>query len=25
LNKVFQAWIRRVREASEGNGDHVGW
>jgi hypothetical protein len=24
LNKVFQAWIRRVREASEGNGDHVG-
>jgi hypothetical protein len=24
LNKVFQAWVRRVQEVSEGNGDYVG-
>jgi hypothetical protein len=25
LNTVFQAWVRRVQEASEGNGGYVGW
>jgi hypothetical protein len=25
LNKVFQAWVERVQEISEGNGDYVGW
>jgi hypothetical protein len=25
LNKVFQAWVRRVQEVSEGNRDYVGW
>jgi hypothetical protein len=24
LNPVFQAWVRRVQEVSEGNGDSVG-
>jgi hypothetical protein len=24
LNRVFQAWIRRVQEVREGNGDYVG-
>jgi hypothetical protein len=24
LNKVFQAWVRRVQEVSEGNGGYVG-
>jgi hypothetical protein len=24
LNTVFQAWIPRVQEVSEGNGDYVG-
>jgi transposase len=24
LNRVFQAWVRRVQEVSEGNGDYVG-
>jgi hypothetical protein len=24
LNKVFQAWVRRAQELSEGNGDYVG-
>jgi hypothetical protein len=24
LNKVFQAWVRRVQEVSEGNRDYVG-
>jgi hypothetical protein len=24
LNRVFQAWVQRVQEVSEGNGDHVG-
>jgi hypothetical protein len=24
LNKVFQAWVERVQEISEGNGDYVG-
>jgi hypothetical protein len=23
LNGVFQAWVRRVQEASQGNGDYV--
>jgi hypothetical protein len=23
LNAVFQAWVRRVQEVSEGNGDYV--
>jgi hypothetical protein len=23
LNRVFQAWARRVEEVSEGNGDYV--
>jgi hypothetical protein len=25
LNPVFQAWVRRVQEVSEGNGGYVGW
>jgi hypothetical protein len=25
LNIIFQAWVRRVQEVSEGNGDYVGW
>jgi hypothetical protein len=25
FNTVFQAWMRRVQEASEGNGDYVRW
>jgi hypothetical protein len=24
LNRVFQGWVRRVQEVSEGNGDYVG-
>jgi hypothetical protein len=24
LNKVFQAWVRRVQKVSEGNRDYVG-
>jgi hypothetical protein len=24
LNAVFQAWVRRAQEVSEGNGDYVG-
>jgi hypothetical protein len=23
LNRVFQAWVRRIQKVSEGNGDHV--
>jgi hypothetical protein len=23
LNTVFQAWVRRIQEVSEGNGDYV--
>jgi hypothetical protein len=23
LNRVFQAWVERVRKVSEGNGDYV--
>jgi hypothetical protein len=23
LNRIFQAWIQRVQEVSEGNGDYV--
>jgi hypothetical protein len=23
LNAVFQAWVRRVQEVSDGNGDYV--
>jgi hypothetical protein len=25
LNTVFQAWVRRIQEVSEGNGDYVRW
>jgi hypothetical protein len=25
LNRVFQAYVCRVQEASEGNGRYVGW
>jgi hypothetical protein len=25
LKAVFQAWIGRVEEVNEGNGDDVGW
>jgi hypothetical protein len=24
LNRLFQAWVRRVQEVSEGNGGYVG-
>jgi hypothetical protein len=24
LNRVFQAWVRRVQKVSEGNGHYVG-
>jgi hypothetical protein len=24
LNRVFQAWVQRVQEVSDGNGDYVG-
>jgi hypothetical protein len=24
LNRVFQAWVGRVQEVSEGNGDYLG-
>jgi hypothetical protein len=24
LNRVFQAWVQRLQEVSEGNGDYVG-
>jgi hypothetical protein len=23
LNRIFQAWVERVRKVSEGNGDYV--
>jgi hypothetical protein len=25
LNRVFQAWVRRVQEVSEYNGGYIGW
>jgi hypothetical protein len=25
LNRVFQAWVQRVQEVSEDNGDYVRW
>jgi hypothetical protein len=25
LNTVFQAWVRRIQEVSEGNGGYVKW
>jgi hypothetical protein len=25
LNTVFQAWVSRAQEMSEGNGGYVGW
>jgi hypothetical protein len=25
LNIIFQAWVGRVQEVSEGNGDYVRW
>jgi hypothetical protein len=25
LNRVVQAWVRRIQEVSESNGDYVGW
>jgi hypothetical protein len=25
LKAVFRAWVRRVQEVSEGNGDYVCW
>jgi hypothetical protein len=25
LNRVFQAWMRRIQEISEGNGGYVWW
>jgi hypothetical protein len=25
LNRIFQAWVQRVQEVSEDNGDYIGW
>jgi hypothetical protein len=25
LDRVFQAWVQRVQEVNEGNGDYIGW
>jgi hypothetical protein len=25
INGVFQAWVQRIQEVSQGNGDYVRW